>query len=177
MAELSTIARPYAEAVFRVAQTRDLVAWSDALDRLAVAANHPDMRDVIGNPNIGDEQLAKLLLSVLDAGAPAEIGNFVRELGRNNRLLALPEIVGQFHALKNVREGSANARVISAFPLNDDQLSELVVSLEKKFGMKLKPSIEVDASLIGGVQVVVGDQVLDTSVRSRLEQMRSALMS
>jgi len=177
MAELSTIARPYAEAVFRVAQTRDLMAWSDALDRLAAAAGHPDMRDVIGNPNIGDEQLATLLLSLLDEGAPPEIGNLVRELGRNNRLLALPEIVEQFHALKNVREGSADARIISAFPLDDGQLGELVDTLETKFGMKLKPILQVDPSLIGGVQVVVGDQVLDTSVRARLEQMRSALMS
>jgi F-type H+-transporting ATPase subunit delta len=93
----------------------------------------------------------------------------------NHRLPLLPEIAVQFEELKNAREGAADALIVSAFPLEGAQLNDLVASLERKFKRKLKPVVEVDPSLIGGVRVTVGDEVLDTSVRARLASMQTAL--
>jgi F-type H+-transporting ATPase subunit delta len=95
----------------------------------------------------------------------------------NGRLTLLPEIGAQFHALKNAQEGAADAEISSAFELSDTQVRELIAALEKKFGRKLNPSVSIDKDLIGGVRVVVGDEVLDTSVRARLQQMHAALAS
>jgi len=175
MAEISTIARPYAEAVFRVAQMGDLKHWTEVLDEMATLAGNPDMQAVIGNPKLTDEQVFDVFAGVLPTPLSAEARNFLHELQNNNRLLVLPEIVAQFHALKNAREGAADAQITSAFPLTEEQVKELVRGLEQKFKMKLNPTVDVDDHLIGGVRVVVGDQVLDTSVRTRLEQMRAAL--
>jgi F-type H+-transporting ATPase subunit delta len=89
----------------------------------------------------------------------------------------LPEIAAQFAVLKNANEGAADAEIVSAFEISGDQLAQLVATLEKKFGRKLNPTVTVDPSLIGGVRVVVGDEVLDTSVRAKLQQMHVALVS
>jgi len=175
MAEISTIARPYAEAVFRVAQAGDLKRWSEMLDEMAALAGNPDMHAVINNPKLTDAQVFDVFTGVMSTPPSAEARNFLHELQNNNRLLALPEIVAQFHALKNAREGAADAQITSAFPLSEAQVNELVHALEQKFKVKLNPTINVDDHLIGGVRVVVGDQVLDTSVRTRLDQMRAAL--
>jgi F-type H+-transporting ATPase subunit delta len=96
-------------------------------------------------------------------------------LAENGRLALLPEIGAQFHVLKNAQEGAADANISSAFALSEAQVKDLTAALEKKFGRKLNPSVTVDQSLIGGVRVVVGDEVLDTSVRAKLQQMHVAL--
>ena len=93
----------------------------------------------------------------------------------NGRLSALPEIAAQFSALVNAQSGSSDAVVYSAFPLDDAALVDVVAALEKRFDRKLKARVEIDAELIGGIRVVVGDEVLDTSVKARLEQMKVAL--
>jgi len=175
MAELATIARPYAEALFRVAQSGNLSTWSDLVSEMAQVAAHPDFQALAGNPKLSDQQVADVLLGLLKTPASAEAKNFVAMLAENGRLALLPEIGAQFHALKNAQEGAADARITSAFALNDAQVGELVAVLEKKFGRKLNPSVTVDDSLIGGVRVVVGDEVLDTSVRAKLQQMHVAL--
>jgi F-type H+-transporting ATPase subunit delta len=98
-------------------------------------------------------------------------------LVENGRLALLPEIALQFHALKNAQEGAADAEIVSAFELTPAQINDLVATLQKRFGRNLNPSVTVDNSLIGGVRVVVGDEVLDTSVRAKLQQMQTALTS
>jgi F-type H+-transporting ATPase subunit delta len=98
-------------------------------------------------------------------------------LAENGRVALLPEIGAQFAVLKNAQEGAADATIHSAFELSAGQLTQLVATLEKKFGRKLNPTVVVDPSLIGGVRVVVGDEVLDTSVRAKLQQMHNALVA
>lgn len=175
MAELATIARPYAEALFRVAKAGNLPAWSDLVSEMAQVAAHPDVKALAHNPNVTDQQIADTFLAVLKSPLNAEAKNFIGMLVENGRVSLLPEIGEQFHVLKNAQEGAADAEIFSAFALSDAQVKELVSTLEKKFGRKLNPSVTVDSSLIGGVRVVVGDEVLDTSVRAKLQQMHVAL--
>ncbi len=181
MAELATIARPYAEALFRVAKagngSTNLAAWSDLVSEMAQVAALPDVKALADNPKISDQQIADTFLSVLKSPVGAEAKNFIAMLVENGRLTLLPEIGAQVHALKNAQEGAADAEITSAFTLSDAQVKELVATLEKKFGRKLNPSVIVDPALIGGVRVLVGDEVLDTSVRAKLQQMHVALAS
>ncbi len=175
MAELATIARPYAEALFRVAKSGNLAVWSDLVSEMAAVAAHPDVKSYAGNPKIADRDIVDTFVSLLKSNVTAEAKNFIVMLVENGRLALLPEIGVQFHALKNVQEGAADAEITSAFEMSAAQLNELVATLEKKFGRKLNPSVKVDNSLIGGVRVAVGDEVLDTSVRAKLQQMYVAL--
>ncbi|HVK95217.1 MAG TPA: F0F1 ATP synthase subunit delta [Noviherbaspirillum sp.] len=175
MAELATIARPYAEALFRVAKSGNLAAWSDLVSEMAAVADHPDVKAFASNPKHSDQQIADTFLSLLKTSVSAEAKNFVAMLVENGRLTLLPEIGTQFHALKNASEGAADADITSAFELSDAQVKDLVATLEQKFGRKLNPSVTVDNALIGGVRVTVGDEVLDTSVRAKLQRMHTAL--
>jgi F-type H+-transporting ATPase subunit delta len=177
MAELATIARPYAEALFRVAKSGNLAAWSDLVSEMAAVAAHPDVKAFAANPKLSDQQVVDTFLSLVKSDVGAEAKNFVSMLVENGRLALLPEIGTQFHALKNASEGAADAEITSAFELTDAQVNDLVATLEKKFGRKLRPSVKVDNALIGGVRVAVGDEVLDTSVRAKLQQMYVALAS
>lgn len=175
MAELATIARPYAEALFRVAKGGNLSAWSDLVSEMAQAAAHPEVKAFVQNPALSDQQIVTTFASVLKTPLTAEAHNFVSALVQNGRLALLPEIAAQFHALKNAQEGAADAEITSAFDLSDAQLKDVVAVLEKKFGRKLTPTVKVDNALIGGVRVVVGDEVFDTSVRAKLQQLHVAL--
>jgi F-type H+-transporting ATPase subunit delta len=175
MAELSTIARPYAEALFRVAEHGDLARWADIIAELAAVADNTEMRSLMADPKLTDDQIYQLFVGVLKSAPGTEAQNFLQTLVKNGRLKVLPEIARQFHLLKNAKENTADAEIASAFPLSDAQTTELVTALEHKFGVKLKPQVTVEPELIGGVRVVIGDQVLDSSVRHRLQQMQSAL--
>jgi F-type H+-transporting ATPase subunit delta len=175
MAELATIARPYAEAVFRVAQPAKLNLWAEILSEMSQVAAVPAFREVAGDPRFDRTQVADAFLAALKVSIDAEARNFVSMLVENGRLALLPEIEQQFRELKNAFESTADAQIVSAFPMSDGQVSELVAALEKKFGRKLNASVTVDASLIGGVRVTVGDEVLDSSVGARLQRMQTVL--
>jgi len=178
MAELSTIARPYAEAAFRIAKTGDLNAWNSLIAELGAVADRPEMRALVLDPNVGADKLYGVFAGVLKSPLSKEGQNFLRLLVENDRVAALPEIASQFVALKNKLEGSAEAEITTAFPMSDAQVADLVSGLAKKFGgLKLKSHVNVDASLIGGVRVVVGDEVFDTSIKAQLERMRISLLA
>ncbi|WP_426114159.1 F0F1 ATP synthase subunit delta [Massilia sp. PWRC2] len=177
MAELATVARPYAEALFRVAQTGDMAVWSTLVSELGNIGVNADVQDFARNPNVTPAQVAETFAALIQSPVSAEATNFIAILIENRRIALLPEIAAQFAVLKNAQEGAADAHVTSAFDMSSEQVTQLVASLEKKFGRKLNPTVTVDASLIGGVRVVVGDEVLDTSVRAKLQQMNVALTS
>ena len=178
MAELSTIARPYAEALAGTAKPQDLSKWAEQLETLAQMANNPDVANLASNPNVSHGQLAELLLASLKSEVSPSIQSFINLLTMNHRISALPEIASQFIEIKNSREGSAEVQITTAFPMSVDEASSLVAAIAKRFGNRsLKPTITVDPELIGGVRVQVGDEVLDTSVKARLEAMQAALLS
>lgn len=175
MAESLTIARPYAEAAFDLAREANaLPSWSDALRRLATVIGTESARELIGNPRLTNEQVSQL---IADASGQlgAEQANFVRVLADNERLAVLPEIAGLFEQLRNAHEGVLDAQIRSAYPLVEQQIDDIVATLAEKYGKRIKASVTVDAGLIGGVAVKIGDEVIDASVRGKLARMASAM--
>ena len=176
MAEIATLARPYAEAVFKLAdEAGKLGDWSGVLRTLAQVAENADMQACIGNPQLSAGQLYELVLTACKTELSVEAKNFVQLLVRNRRLGLAPEIRDQFEALKLEREGVVDADIETAFPLDDAQLASLVADLERKFRRKVSPRVRVDKELLGGVRVTVGDEVIDGSVRSKLAAMATAI--
>jgi len=175
MAELATLARPYAEALFQVAEKGDLKQAREQLDALAAVAANPQLRQFADAPKTGASQVFDVITSVVNVPLSDASKNLLRTVIDNGRLTVLPEIAAQFHALVSEHSGVADAVVYSAFAIEPAALADLVASLEKRFKRKLNASVQMQPDLIGGVRVVVGDEVLDTSVKSRLEQMKAAL--
>ena len=174
MAELATIARPYAEALYKSPHA-ELAGESNWLDALAVVASNPQLLQFSDNPKVTPQQVFDVVSDVARVQLPPAGQNFLRTVIENGRLAAIPEIARQFRELKNAQSGAADAVVYSAFPISAQQLAELTGTLERRFGRKLNLSVQEDPSLIGGIRVAVGDEVLDTSVKARLEQMKVAL--
>ncbi len=174
MAELATIARPYAEALFKAASA-ELALTAEWLEALASVAGNAQLLEFAANPKVTDPQVYDVIVGVAKVSLPARGQNFLRTVIENGRLAALPEIAEQFRDLKNAQGGSSDAVVHSAFPIDAAALADVGRALEKRFGRKLNLTVHEDPSLIGGIRVVVGDEVLDTSVKARLEQMKAAL--
>ena len=177
MAELATIARPYAEALFKATPEAEQSAWVEQVDALAQVARDPQLRAFADNPRVTQENIYGVITGAAKVVLAPAVANFLRTVLGNGRLAALPLMAEQFQTLVHARQGVSEARIVSAFPITDAQVAEIVVPLEKRFGRKLEAKVEVDADLIGGVRVVVGDEVLDTSVKARLERMKSALLA
>jgi len=176
MAEPSTIARPYAEAAFRLADAQGKLAdWSATLANLAAVAADARVRAAIDDPNISAAKVAGLFIAVLAGKLTGESENFVRVLAENGRLEVLAEIRTQYEALKNEREGMVEAEVTTAFEMDPAQVADLVSRLEKKTGREVKARVNVDKSLIGGVKIVIGDKVIDGSARAQLAALETAL--
>ena len=176
MAEPSTVARPYAEAAFRLADEAGALAkWAEMLGALALVADDARVQGAVADPNLSDAKAAGLFISILAGRLTGEAENFLRVLAQNGRLELLPEIRTQFEALKNEREGVLEAEVESAFQLTDAQVADLVQRLEKKTGRKVRPNVQVNPELIAGVRIVLGDKVIDGSARAQLGALDTAL--
>jgi F-type H+-transporting ATPase subunit delta len=175
MAELATIARPYAEALFKAAPSAELDKLSTQVQAIADVVSHAEVRQFADNPKVSADQVFDLIASVVKAPLADPAKNLLRAVIDNGRLAAFGAIASHFHALVNARSGVSDATVYSAFEIAPAQLAEVVTALEKRFARKLNPSVVIEPSLIGGIRVVVGDEVLDTSVKARLEQMKIAL--
>ncbi len=176
MAEIATIARPYAEALFQASKS-DLGVAQAWLNSFAVVAADAALLQFAASPKATNAQVIELVLSVSKVNASPAAINFLSTVVENGRLNALAEIATQFQKLKNAAQGVNDAVIYSAFPIDGVSLTDLVVLLEKRFARKLNAVVAIDQSLIGGVRVVVGDEVLDTSVRARLDQMKAALVA
>lgn len=177
MAEMLTIARPYAEAAFQAAlEARDLPSWSGAIERLAAVARDPQLQNLIGDPNLTPAQMSDLLAGVA-GDLSREQRNFVTLLADNERVAALPQIAELFSELRHRHEQVLEAHVTSAFDLTEAQKNELRATLEARYGHKVDLRVGTDPELIGGVTIRIGDEVTDTSVRGKLAQLHTALLS
>ncbi len=180
MAEISTIARPYAEALFESTRDSKDQTLADQLKALLCTLKtvsiDPQVVEVEGDPNATNENLFGLLRGTLPEEIPAEADRFLRLVVENGKVDAIPEIQRQFNLLVDKARGEAEVVIESPFPLTEAQLDDFLAALSKKFnGLKLRPTVVLDKSLIGGVRVSVGDQVLDGTVKSRLAEMQVAL--
>jgi F-type H+-transporting ATPase subunit delta len=176
MAELATIARPYAEAAFEIARdAQALPAWSDMLRFAATIVADPRVTDALDNPRLDAAAKESLLLSIGGDRFSGEARNFIRVLVESERVALLPQISAMFDTLKNQAEAVATATIESAFELTDAQVAELRSALGKRFGKKIEATVTVNPELIGGARVTVGDAVLDGSVQAKLAAMRAQL--
>lgn len=178
MSELSTLARPYAEAVFRMAQgENDLAGWSSRVQSLALIVSDAQLARLIVDPAVSSERVAALIIEVAGAGLGERGANFVKVLAENDRLPLLPEIGEQFETLKANAEGTLEATITSAQALTQAQIDDLVAGLKIKFNRAVDVQVAVDPELIGGAVIAIGDQVIDGSVKGRLQRLSFALQA
>jgi F-type H+-transporting ATPase subunit delta len=176
MAERSTIARPYAQAIFELAQKDgDFARWSDALELLAMASQDANLAPLLGSPKIGRQQLADLLIEIAGSRLDDTGRNLVRVLADARRLVLLPEIAAQYNALRAEAEGTIDARLVTAQPVAAAARDQVAAALSKRLNRKVSLTAETDPSLLGGAIVRAGDLVIDGSVRGRLARMAATL--
>lgn len=178
MAEKSTIARPYAQAAFDLAEEKnDLERWSDMLQLCAMIVADEQVKRLIGNPNMSKDKLVELILKVAGDNLNTVGCNFIRVLSNNGRLNVLSEIASLYEQHRAEAERRVDAEVISAFPLSDAQQQSLVESLKKRLGREVRLTASTDESLIGGAIVRAGDLVIDGSVSGHLNKLAQALIA
>ncbi|MDZ7841812.1 MAG: F0F1 ATP synthase subunit delta [Gammaproteobacteria bacterium] len=176
MAGTSSLARPYARAVFELAQEAgDLKSWSEALAFLAALVSDESIQGLINNPRIEQESLQALFDDLCGDRVPEGGRNLVRLMMANDRLLLMPDVASQYERLRAEAEGSVDAEVRSAKPMSDEQQAQLAKALEKRLGRKVNITVHEDDSLLGGAIVRAGDLVIDGSAKGRLEKLASAL--
>ena len=174
--DITTIARPYAEAAFaRARETNTVGAWTEGLELLAAVAEEPTMADQISNRNVPRERVRDLILDVGSGVLSDDMANLVRLLADNDRFAALPQIAVLFEDLKSRQQGMYQVHVLSAYPVSPDQQKELADAMKAKLGGDVELTVDEDASLIGGVQIHAGDLVIDGSVRGKLQQLATEL--
>lgn len=175
MSEANTIARPYAQAAFEVAQKQtDLKGWSEVLQTLSDLLANAEVKAVVCSPRVKPSELEKLMLE-LAGKLNKEQSNFVRVLAQSGRLEVVAEMAAMFEALRAEAEKSAQITVSSAFALNDEQQQKIAAALKIRLGRDIKLSCNVDKALLGGIVIRMGDKVIDGSANARLAELAYAL--
>lgn len=172
MAEKSTIARPYAEAIFALAKEQsELKSWSGMLSDIATVAGNETMKAMISNTNVGKSQLADLLLDICGSELSDQGKNLIRLLAENRRLSLLGEIAAQYEVLRAEEEKTIEAEVVSAFKVSDAQQKQIAEKLKARLGREVTLSCRVDPSLLGGVVIKAGDLVIDGSTIGQIQKL------
>src|SRR5450432_1304424 len=176
MAELITIARPYAEAAFALARDGNaLPAWSQMLRLASAVVADPKVAQALDNPVLDSGAKESLLLSICGEKLSAECRSFLRVLIEGDRIGVLPQIQTMYESLKDAADGVAKATIETAFPFQGNELADLTSALEKHFGKRIEATVAVKPELIGGARVTVGDTVIDASVQEQLRAMAAQL--
>ncbi|WP_430391847.1 F0F1 ATP synthase subunit delta [Dyella sp. 20L07] len=175
MAQAITLARPYARAAFELAhEAGSLGAWSQALAFAAEVAKDPRVAGFGNDPRVQPKQLVALHLPQ-GMAADAPFAQFLGELAEHRRLALLPEVADLFEQYKRDSESQLLVKVTSAFALDASQAEQLKASLKRRFKREIELETSVDASLLGGVVIDTGSEVIDGSARGRLARLSSAL--
>ncbi len=181
MAEASTLARPYAQAIFELATSNNtLKLWSDSLEFLKEVTADKSMVELISNPDITNEQVISLMLTICQDGQlelDKKVHNFLKVAAENGRLDVVPHIAEQFEVLCSEEKGSIDAHVVSTYTINTIQKKSIIAALKQKLGREVTITTQIDKSLLGGVIIHAGDMVIDGSVKSQLEKITNALLS
>lgn len=176
MSSLTTLARPYAKAAFALAESEQALArWEEMLALASTIATDDTMSELLGSPQISSAEAARLMA---DSAGPAfddRFRDFMAVLGANGRLALLPEITRLFERLREKAEKRLRVRVVSAVPLDDEQSARMREALARRFNCEIELENEIDEAVIGGAVVYAGDEVIDGSLRGRLQQLSSSL--
>ena len=177
MAENTTLARPYAQAIVSLAkESEQLQHWSDMLAFLESVTIDPVMSELIDNPNIHDNEILTLLGEVCGTHIDEGGKQFLKVLVENGRLGIITEIRTLFEIEKAAVEGSIKAEVVSALTLSEIQKASLAAALQKRLGREVTLECEVDASLLGGAIIRAGDLVIDGSASGKLSRLSADLL-
>lgn len=176
MAEISTIARPYAVAAFKLAKEQKALAkWSEMLGFATAIANDVQMKAYIQDPKVVSSDLEAAFLKVCGDKLNENGQNLIKVLVEYGRLSILPAITSAFEELKALDEGTLEAQIIAAAKPSAAETKDLVKRLEAKFGKKIEASVSVDPEIIGGIKIIVGDTVIDASVKGQLQNLAYTL--
>ena len=176
MADFTTAARPYANAIFDIANGADtLDSWSDALANLANVVNDAQMSELLNDPEMGKAQKGELLIQVLADKLNEQQQNLVKLMAENGRLIIMKDVQEQFEVARAKAENKVDAEVVSAFELSAQQTDELVNTLKNKLGCDITLTTTIDESLIGGVVIKAGDTIIDASMKSQLDSLALSL--
>lgn len=176
MSELSTLARPYAQAVFKQAlETNTLEKWSTTLAFVATLVNEAQFAPIIDNPKVSDEQLIGLLLDICQPQLTPNSQNFLKLLVQNKRLKLANSIYQLYESQKAEKEGYVDVAVSSAYAMSKEDEKKISVILKKTFNKKVHLSLQVDKDLIGGFIAKAGDLVIDGSIRGQLQTLHKTL--
>lgn len=175
MADLTTIARPYARAVFQLVAPDDRPRWSEMLELLATIVSDDELRQVLDNPGLDRTRKGELVLDICGDELSTEAANLVRVLADNNRLAALPAIAEVYETLRAEAEKTLVADLVAAFEVSDQQRKQLAKTLSEHLQREVVLNCEVDESLLGGVIIRAGDIVIDGSARNHLNKLAANL--
>lgn len=176
MAEISTLARPYAQAAFELAKSQKALAkWSEMLALLSAVVKDQRVHGLIGNPKATKDLISGLIIDVAGKHLNVQAQNLVRLMVENGRLRLLPQVAVLFDALKADEESTLQAEVVSAFELTSDQKSKIAASLKKRLGREVTVVSTVNATLLGGAIIRAGDLVIDGSASGQLNKLASTL--
>jgi F-type H+-transporting ATPase subunit delta len=176
MAELSTIARPYAVAAYKLGKEQKALAkWSEMLGFATQVASDAKMQAYINDPNVIASDLQATFLKVCGNKLNENAQNLIKVLVEYGRLSVLPAITDAFEALKAQDEGTLEANIIAAAKPSAAEVKDLVKRLESKFGKKVEATVSVDEEIIGGIKIIVGDTVIDASVKGQLQNLAYTL--
>jgi F-type H+-transporting ATPase subunit delta len=176
MSELSTLARPYAEAVFKTAIDKKSVSeWSVMLEFLAIVMQDKELIAIVANPKVTEQQLTQLLLNICQDQLTKEGNNFLKLLIQNDRLILAPQIYNLYEAFKAEHEGYVDVEVMSAYALSKEEQKKFATMLEKQLDKKVHITTSIDKTLLGGFLAKAGDKVIDGSIRGRLQQLAKKL--
>ena len=176
MADFTTLARPYAKAVYDLAsENNTLDSWGDALTNLANVINEPQMSEVLSNPELGKQQKGELVIQVMGDNLNQQQQNLVKLMAENGRLILMSDVLQQFEVARAKAENKIEAEVVSAFELSAEQADELINTLKNKLGCDITLTTTIDESLIGGVVIKAGDTIIDASMKSQLDSLALSL--
>lgn len=176
MSELTTAARPYAKAVFEMAQESDaLQEWSDQLAAMSAVVASEDSATLLAHPRISKAEKSEIFSDVVGKGLSKGGRNLLMTLGENDRFVLIPEIASIFEDMKAEAEGAVEAQVISAMEMSDKQQAKIAAALQKRLGREVKLVTSIDPSLMGGAVIRAGDLVIDGSIQSRLKAMMTSM--
>lgn len=176
MSSLTTLARPYAKAAFELAQAEQaLTGWDEMLGLASRIVTEPSMATLLGSPDFSNNQAVKLITDVAGETFSGRFGDFLAVLASYDRLPLLPQISELYQALREEAENRLSVKVVSAIPLDEDQASRMRQALARRFECEIELENEIDAEIIGGAVVYAGDQVIDGSLRGRLQRLSNSL--